>query len=113
MYGPIVRPVSPGCIPRPRAGKSETRGAVSKSCRATASPLTPRRFRSQRICRTGIRFESESGGVTAVVTPSIAFTLVAMWSIHDCHAFHSASWSRFIHISTAMSIPIDSSLPTL
>ena len=37
----------------------------------------------------------------------------AMWSSQPVQRFHSASWSRFTHISTAISIPIASSLPTL
>ena len=47
-----------------------------------------------------------------MVTPSIVATRRATLSSHDVHRFHSASWSRFIHISTAISIPMASSFPT-
>ena len=35
-----------------------------------------------------------------------------MWSSQLSHSFHSAAWSRFVHISTAASMPMISSLPT-
>ena len=85
---------------------------MAKSCLATAPPVVPSFFGSQRIWSDGMRLESPSGCVTEVVTPSIAVTRRAIVSSHETHAFHSASWSRFIHISTAISIPMASSLPT-
>ena len=58
-------------------------------------------------------FESPAGWTISVVTPSTVFILRAMCSSHPVQRFHSASWSRLTHASTAASMPIASSLPTL
>jgi DNA mismatch repair protein MutH len=72
----------------------------------------PSRFGSHRIDSDGVRLESSVVSAIDVVTPSTLETSLAMESSHDIHRLHSALWSRFIHISTAISIPIASSLPT-
>ena len=92
--------------PSPRAGKSEMRGSLSKSSFATASPVDARASPGPSgSAATGMRFESPSGGVTEVVTPAIgrdALRDVVEPRRPDLRI--SASWSRFIHISTAISI---------
>jgi len=103
-------PVSDG--ESPRCAKRATRGSPSSSARATRSPETPSLLLSHMTLSDGVLLESPSGWVTAVRTPSTVLTRSAMRFNHDVHFVHSASWSRFIHISTAMSIAMASSLPT-
>ena len=111
MYGFTVTPVRAGSL-SPRAGKIATRGSVSNSARTTASPAIPIFFRSQRTRSDGMRLDRPRGCTMVVVTPPIAETRRPTLSSHEVHVFHSASWSLFSHISTAISIPIASSLPT-
>ena len=86
----MVRPVSfPSAFPR--AGKSEMRGSLSKSSFATASPVVPSFALSQRIWRTGMRFESPSAGVTEVVTPAIGARRLAIVSTQEAQTRISAS----------------------
>ena len=110
MYGVTETPVPAPCLSS--AGKRATRGSVSKRRRATAGPSIPIRAASQRMSRDGLRFESPTGWTTAVVTPATVTTRLAIESSHVVQRFHSAVWSLFVHISTAVSIPIASSLPT-
>ena len=60
----------------------------------------------------GVRLDSSVVSRIDVVTPSILETSVAMELSHAIHRFHSALWSLLTHISTAISIPMASSLPT-
>ncbi len=67
------------------------RGSLSKSSFATASPVVPSFALSQRIWRTGMRFESPSGGTTEVVTPAIGAMRFAIVSTHEAQVRISAS----------------------
>ena len=74
---------------------------------------TPSLARSHRTRSDGVLFESPAGWTISVVTPAMVFILRSMCSSQPVQRFHSAALSRVTHASTAASMPIASSLPTL
>ena len=78
------------------------------------SPVAPSAWRSQAIFSVGVRFDRPAGCTISVVRP-MPSTVLTRWAIsssHAVHCRHSASWSRRTHCSTAVSMPMASSLPT-